>query len=430
MCSNPQTGPEGEAFACRVCNDCLKTRKNDWVARCMAEKHSMGHALVITLTYRDDHEGVSPDGAKLFRYQHVQTFLKRLRNKYFDQYQARSEISYICAGERGSKKGRVHWHLVVFSSRPLVRLGFWQTLFGKVLPNGPRIGVKKAMDLWDLWEHGAVNVLEPDQKGMAYVLKYALKAQFSAHKSHGTMRAAKSENNAAGMFRMSKKPAIGDRFLAAKLVEWRSKFVVPVKPHIRVPGYSGFWWPKGRAREIFLTGLHGINQASNRINGRDCPQWAALLSSVSNSNSDWEALTYGRQEQEPEPQGRSEREITRKEAAYQARQRTAETIQRCGGASACEACQRGFSEAQARLHAAYLESLDREIIAAGYASPVFPKARDEYVRARGELQPYCAEFGTSHFWRTLKVAGYLSQKHPPEFKHLQRTPGQCESADG
>ena len=71
--------------------------------------------------------------------------------------------------------------------------------------------------LWSCWRHGLLSVQIPDQGGMAYALKYALKDQFAAVKSAGTMREAKADNWGSGFFRMSKFPPIGSEWLAKKL---------------------------------------------------------------------------------------------------------------------------------------------------------------------------------------------------------------------
>ena len=58
---------------------------------------------------------------------------------------------------------------------------------------------------WSHWPWGLISVQVPDQGGMMYALKYALKDQFNVEKSRGTMREHKAEAWGSGFFRMSKK---------------------------------------------------------------------------------------------------------------------------------------------------------------------------------------------------------------------------------
>src|SRR5690554_1488542 len=132
MCSNIIKHGDVE-FACRTCNECISARKNDWVARAMAEKAVSGETIAIELTYRNSLDGTLPDAAKAFKYRDVQLFLKRLRKAYTDEYRQAGEIRYIVVGERGSKRKRVHWHMVIFSDRPISTLGKWTDFVGNPL---------------------------------------------------------------------------------------------------------------------------------------------------------------------------------------------------------------------------------------------------------------------------------------------------------
>lgn len=342
MCSNKQTVmieengiQRPQEVTCRVCNDCINARKNDWVARCMAEKQTQGHALVMTLTYRDKPDGTTPERAKAFFYSDVQLFMKRLREDYARKYKARNEISFIIAGERGSQKGRVHWHIVLFSKRPLVETGKWYDIFFKPLKSLKElIFGKKNRYIWNHWPHGHVNVMEPDQGGMAYVLKYCLKDMFNVVKSEGTARITKAENHGASMFRMSKNPPIGFRWLEQKCEEWEQKLIVPPSLELKVPGYSGYWWPKKKQREWLLDRLREINEKRNALHGSDCPQWGSLLASVESSENqkDWERLIYGEVEEVQD-------EYSLDEWQHHLGEKEAPRIRaKCGGILICRHC--------------------------------------------------------------------------------------------
>lgn len=178
MCIDPNTLPTGDIVACRNCWQCRANRVNDLVGRCIAEQTTATTALAVTLTYAGD----GPETAML-RYRDLQLMFKLIRRRGY-------QVRYIVAGEFGSKKGRAHWHAVLFFScvgptgpAPIPRAG-----------NGPwdiTIGQRQQ---WKPWPHGLVFFQEPDHGGFAYVLKYALKDQAPGSKGH---------------LAMSKKPPLG-----------------------------------------------------------------------------------------------------------------------------------------------------------------------------------------------------------------------------
>lgn len=378
MCSTPNTihDENGQAVkvACRSCNDCISARKNDWVARCVAEKASAAEVVVIDLTYRNNEDGTLPDQAKAFRYKDVQNFLKLLRKAYKKAYNADGEIRYIVAGERGSDKNRVHWHMVLFSDRPISTLGEWTDFIGKPLE---AMRMRK-LDHWSFWPHGAVYCRVPDQGGIAYVLKYCLKDQFNVVKSKGTMREAKANNHGSSFFRMSKKPPIGERFLLDQLERWRERKAVPPHLLLKVPDLKGYWYPKGRMREILLTGLHLINQEIKEELGRDAPQWSSLLASVVSQEKDYEGLYYGEIQETTGP------EVEPFEPGP-ARDCTADRAKH-GPTALCKRC---FADLSSDQRQGYYEWSSETFHSWTHSFPARPF--EQWYREKAHTNPYCAK---------------------------------------
>lgn len=340
MCSEPITSLNKETgeeitFACRTCDDCLAARKGDWVARAMAETATSAHTFVITLTYRNGHNE-KPLGARAFRYRDVQLYLKALRASALRKYGDGVEIRYIVAGERGSQKNRVHWHMILWASHDLRKLGKWFDFWMAPIV-GPR---PTRMDHWTLWPHGHVVTDVADQQTMAYILKYCLKDMFNIEKSRDTKRHHKAENHGASMFRMSKKPPIGLRFLEGKIERLRELCAVPPRTEIAIPGYSGgkgYWWPRGLMREVWLTALREINKTHRERFGRNCPQWSTLLASVEQNEKDLEVLN-GLEEEAAESPKEFEEELRAKQRLatlnFAVERRRAE----CGRIGICAQC--------------------------------------------------------------------------------------------
>lgn len=308
------------------------------------------HALCVALTY-DNSTQENRDAAAMFQYSDIRLFLARLRDAAWQQERkaaklARREpvrpvIRFLCAGEQGSRDNRCHWHMILYSDCDLLKLGVISK-FGRRVTDPADIytvGKNKLRRHWSLWGKGFVTFQKPDQGGMNYVLSYCLKDQFTGEKSRGTMREAKAENFATGLFRMSKRPPIGHEWLVQKMVALAERGQVLPNTHLRVPGFRGYWRPNDMPRERLLTGLLAINQQVRWRAGKDAPQWASLVAHCKDSETDMEVLN-GPQIEEGELSEREqfelELEARKREAADAGRRR--EIVRRCARQLPCRQC--------------------------------------------------------------------------------------------
>lgn len=316
----------------------------------MAEKTDHAHALCVALTYSED----TPEGrdaARMFEYSHVRAFIKRLTSAVRYEVKTKklnvsSTVRFLCAGEQGDRYGRCHWHLIIYSSVDITRLG--EVLGFPKHQVGPRkkvvlserhdmltVGKDERRLNWSLWPWGFSTFQEPDQGGMSYVLSYCLKDQFTGEKSHETMRQAKVENFATGLFRMSKRPAIGENFLIRKMEELDAKGAVLPALKLSIPDMGGYWVPGGLFREKLLWYLVALNQRIVWATGANAPQWASLLASCRDNEADLKVL-HGETFEEPEE---SEEFLFAKRSRLFAREAVrADFAKRCGSAIACEWC--------------------------------------------------------------------------------------------
>lgn len=299
----------------------------------MAEKAIAGSTLLITLTYRDVN-GEKPLGARHFEYSDVMRFLKNLRRQYEYKYKTNGEIRFICAGERGSRKDRVHYHIVLFSDKPIEGIGNLQKFDRR----------KNNRNEWSLWPYGHINVVEPDEAGMLYVLKYALKEQFNVVKSKGHKRFSKSENHSAGLFRMSKHPPIGQRFLETKINQLRYINATPVDFRIQIPGTKGYWYLNGPLAEWYAGQMYTLNEDIKNKTGRNAPQWSSLLRSVESRQKILEILEHGEK-------------IEKNDAfEWDARYKTYKQIrERCGNKTPCIECRRKMGQDEKARYARWFE---------------------------------------------------------------------------
>lgn len=316
MCSDPQevlnkeTG-ELNTVSCRVCDQCIAVRRHGWVARAMAEKSMWNHTLCLALTYNDDTQE-NRDGAAMFAYADVRAFLNRVRSACRDEAKRQRansmpQIKFLVAGEQGSRHGRCHWHLIIYSDMDLRRLGEVRGKFGPITnPEKMMTQGKRKLRLhWSLWAtdnhpKGFVTFQYPDQGGMNYVLSYCLKDQFTEEKSAGTARYSKSENFATGLFRMSKRPAIGESWIIQKMERLLALNSVLPSLQITIPGFRGFWFPTGTARKRLLWHIKAVANLITWRTGQVPPQWAGLLSQLQDNPSDMEILLGKETEENPE----------------------------------------------------------------------------------------------------------------------------------
>lgn len=399
MCTDPIT-MDDKTFACRRCDECIATRRHNWVARAMAEKSLHSHAVCITLTYSDDTDH-GRDAASMFCYADVSAWLKRIRAAAArmaksHRWNVVPNVRFVCAGEQGDRNGRCHWHVILYSNFDVSRLGDF-TLRGRPVTSRRDLlteGKRKRRLHWSLWDYGFVTVQEADQGSFNYVLSYCLKDQFTYEKSQGTMREAKSENFATGLFRMSKRPAIGEAWLVQEMERLDRLGAVLPSLSLRVPDFHGYWVPSGTMREKLLWHLAALNRRHVFRFGCDAPQWSSLLASCKDNESDLEILNGEINKEEPDPKA----EALKLERRIQSqRDHRADEINRikgrCGKVIPCEGC---------------LASLTRfQFEALGIEERSGPTGRVEYYSRctgqkvtdgnnpdTGRLNPYCLKAGS------------------------------------
>lgn len=118
MCTEPLHLSDGTQARCRKCQQCTDDRVDQWVGRCIAESRTSVKSVFLTLTYgRDEHGYESHARASILTYSDCQKYFKQLRKRGL-------KFRYLVAGEIGSKKGRTHWHILLFFKKQLPD-GFW-----------------------------------------------------------------------------------------------------------------------------------------------------------------------------------------------------------------------------------------------------------------------------------------------------------------
>lgn len=347
MCLRPLTTEAGVQVSCRSCDECIGQRRFDWVSRAMAERAVSAQTMVLTLTYNEETQE-NRDGARFFRYADVRKLSHRIRSAIYHKTKKRAAFRFLVAGEQGDQFQRVHWHAVFFTDVDLLTLGQWVNYKGEQVTDPERIispiGDKPKFRLnWSLWPHGYTVAQLPDEGGLHYALSYALKDQFAVDKAGNDRRITRAENYGTGVFRMSKNPPIGGRYLDQLIAELAASGQVLPATKVQVPDLRGYWFPRGVLRKRLLEAMAEINDASVADTGKPCSQWSSLVASCADNPSDLEVLLHGQSE---EDEASVEWDIGRKSREHQQRLVDREIAQRCGGKLPCVECCRAFSADQ------------------------------------------------------------------------------------
>lgn len=165
----------GIPVPCGHCSACLRNRMNEWISRLRCEKLVHDCGSFVTLTYKDN-------PGDLFK-RDVQLFLKRLRNASRDFGVPDFKLRYFVAGEFGSKKGRPHWHGLLFGLDALSSP--WKPSLVAYKDGHP---IYTSELLTSIWSKGFTTVDRIDDRRIKYVAKYILKDGSSKLQSAGLGR--------------------------------------------------------------------------------------------------------------------------------------------------------------------------------------------------------------------------------------------------
>lgn len=149
---------------CQKCSECQKGRVRDLTGRCLAESMYSVGATFWTGTYGKSlrlNGADDADGAARIMYSHFQRFVKRLRRAGF-------LCRYIVAGENGPKKGRSHFHAILFWTRRVPEVPYHAT--GE---NGQRRCWNDPW--WTPYHGGHTQWAKVEASTCRYIAKYATK---------------------------------------------------------------------------------------------------------------------------------------------------------------------------------------------------------------------------------------------------------------
>lgn len=161
------TGPADLSFACGRCVGCLLRRAADWSTRCTHELRYHTRSAFLTLTYAT--KNLPPD--RSLRPKDLTNFWKLLR------HETSSPIKYFACGEYGDRRGRPHYHAILF--------GHDFDNDKQQIPNnkGAVYPLYRSQKLDSIWKHGTATIGTVTEESADYVARYTLKKSFGLKKT-------------------------------------------------------------------------------------------------------------------------------------------------------------------------------------------------------------------------------------------------------
>lgn len=152
---------------CGKCLECKETKRLDWSRRIILESMLHVDSCFITLTYDDKHLPIGGVASK----SDVQRFLKRLRHAPRDYRVPSSDFRYFIVSEYGKKKGRPHYHGILFGVD--ICHPSWLRRVAAVRDDMRPIYTSEV--LARVWSNGFVSVDSVTPASVGYVCKYISK---------------------------------------------------------------------------------------------------------------------------------------------------------------------------------------------------------------------------------------------------------------
>lgn len=103
---------------CKKCRLCRLTKANDWATRCYTETITNTIGIFITLSYNEENLPKTEEGEPTLKKDHLRLFKNKLRQQLYRDTKKRVKIKTFECGEYGEKKGRPHYHMILWGWKP------------------------------------------------------------------------------------------------------------------------------------------------------------------------------------------------------------------------------------------------------------------------------------------------------------------------
>jgi hypothetical protein len=217
MCTAPNILNDGTETACHKCWQCRERAIADWTGRNIAEMKTAKACHAVTLTYgRNDANAEEHERSVLLTYSDVQKFLYLLRRHGYP-------VRYFVAGEFGTKKGRAHWHIILYwQDRVPPNIPLRQNwMFARYNEKGEQAQDENG-DPAFFWPHGWTYWQKVTPHTARYVCKYLQKGM--------------GDDVAQGRLQMSKYPPLGTEYFERLAERYVGQGLAPQTLEYSFPG--------------------------------------------------------------------------------------------------------------------------------------------------------------------------------------------------
>lgn len=152
---------------CGQCEECRAQNAQQWATRAYNETKTNPLGMFLTLTYKDKDLPKTPTGIPTLKKDDVTKFKKAIRQKLFRKYRKRINIKTLECGEYGGKRGRPHYHMLLW--------GYKADDIKLAMKSKSGEWLYKSKEIEKTWNKGKVIIGEITYESSAYVARYTTK---------------------------------------------------------------------------------------------------------------------------------------------------------------------------------------------------------------------------------------------------------------
>jgi hypothetical protein len=150
---------------CTKCIECRANHAKEWAVRAYMETKQNPTGIFLTLSYDNKHLPIGELGNPTLRKRDITLFKKRLRER------TGATIKTFECGEYGEKRGRPHYHMIIWNWKPTDERLIKQNISGDSLFN--------SQYLEKIWSKGLIIYGNISYESAAYVARYVNKKKIT-----------------------------------------------------------------------------------------------------------------------------------------------------------------------------------------------------------------------------------------------------------
>ena len=152
---------------CKKCRLCRLNKANEWATRCYTESITNTTGIFITLSYNNENLPKTEKGEPTLKKDDLRLFKNKLRQQLYRDTGERIKIKTFECGEYGQKKGRPHYHMILWGWKPK------DLKPNKMNKNGDYLYSSNKLE--KIWGKGLIIIGQITYESASYVARYTNK---------------------------------------------------------------------------------------------------------------------------------------------------------------------------------------------------------------------------------------------------------------